>query len=138
MVFMLSKLTIKGSGTRPVRYDLNYFNVTRDSFKSTITLRRHNLLVMYIPAVPLTPQNLDYIKRQRDSFLRGFPGPDFHQFEEAQERGESTYVKKGVITDIQSAGLRAMGLGNELFNLEGTTGSERRMLEIANEVLYKD
>ena len=138
MVFILSKPTIKGSRTRLVRYDLTYFNVTRDSFNCTITLRRHDHLVMYIPTMPLTPQNLDYIKRQRDSFLHGFPGPDFPQFETASKRGESTYVKKGVITDIHSAGLRAMGLGNEPFNLEGTTGSERRMLEIANEVLYKD
>ena len=138
MVFILSKLTIKDSETRLVRYDLTYFNATRDSFECTITLRHHDLLVIYIPAMPLTPQNLDYIKRQRDSFLHGFPGPDFPQFETAPKRGESTYVKKGVITDIHSAGLRAMGLGNEPFNLEGTTGSERRMLEIANEVLYKD
>ena len=33
--------------------------------------------VMYIPAVPLTPQNLEYIQRQKDSFLNGAVPPDF-------------------------------------------------------------
>jgi hypothetical protein len=32
---------------------------------------------MYIPAVPLTPQNQQYVARQKDHFLRGVPPPDF-------------------------------------------------------------
>ena len=99
-----------------------------------------NFLVMYIPAVPLTPLNLEYIKHQRDSFLRGLPGPDFPQFEEEPEaeRSEFNNAKKGVITDIHPGGLQAMGLGNEPFNLEGTMPNERRMLEIANEALFEN
>jgi len=96
--------------------------------------------VMYIPAMPLTPRNLDYIKRQRDSFLGGLPGPDFPQFNQKpeMERGESNHVKRGVITDIHSAGLQAMGLGNEPFNLEGAMPNERRVLEMANEALIEN
>ncbi|KAJ7275778.1 hypothetical protein C8J57DRAFT_1449269 [Mycena rebaudengoi] len=33
--------------------------------------------VMYIPAVPLTPQNAKYIAVQKEHFLRGVPPPDF-------------------------------------------------------------
>ncbi|KAJ7503546.1 hypothetical protein B0H11DRAFT_2170795 [Mycena galericulata] len=33
--------------------------------------------VMYIPSVPLTPANANYIARQRDEFLKGLPPPDF-------------------------------------------------------------
>jgi len=91
--------------------------------------------VMYIPAAPLTPQNLEYIKRQRGAFLRGLAAPDFEGDPET-EGGESNCVKRGVITNIHAAGLQAMGLGKEPFSLEGTVGNERRMLEMANEVLF--
>ncbi|KAJ7488042.1 hypothetical protein FB451DRAFT_1226299 [Mycena latifolia] len=33
--------------------------------------------VMYIPAMPLTPANANYLARQKDEFLKGLPPPDF-------------------------------------------------------------
>jgi len=35
--------------------------------------------VLYIPAVPLTPQNADYVQRQKQCFLQGEVPPDFPQ-----------------------------------------------------------
>lgn len=32
---------------------------------------------MYIPACPTTKSNLDYLKKQRDTFFAGTPPPDF-------------------------------------------------------------
>ena len=39
----------------------------------------HYQSVMYIPAMPNTPQNAAYIARQRETFLAGMPPPDFPQ-----------------------------------------------------------
>ncbi|OCF34714.1 hypothetical protein I316_03757 [Kwoniella heveanensis BCC8398] len=62
--------------------------------------------VLYIPAVPLTPSNIEYIKDQRSTFFEGRPGPDFPGGE-----GEAHFVGKGVEGDILSKeGRRAMGL----------------------------
>ncbi|KAK7032721.1 DUF1479-domain-containing protein [Favolaschia claudopus] len=33
--------------------------------------------VMYIPAVPLTPANAEYVELQKETFLKGVPPPDF-------------------------------------------------------------
>jgi len=63
---------------------------------------------MYIPAVPLTPQNQAYVDRQKVSFLEGERPPDF-----PQGPGEANYIGKGTIDDVISeAGKRAMGLVN--------------------------
>lgn len=62
--------------------------------------------VMYIPAVPLTPQNLSYLSRQKESFLRGIPPPDF-----PKGAGEGSFVGEGKETDVAGeAARRAMGL----------------------------
>lgn len=62
--------------------------------------------VMYIPAVPLTPQNGDYIKRQKENFLQGQRPPDF-----AKGPGEQEYIGVASISDVLSQeGQRAMGL----------------------------
>ncbi|KIM39352.1 hypothetical protein M413DRAFT_29510 [Hebeloma cylindrosporum] len=62
--------------------------------------------VMYIPAVPLTPQNAGYIKRQKESFLHGQRPPDF-----GKGRGEEGYIGVADINDVLSqVGQRAMGL----------------------------
>lgn len=61
--------------------------------------------VMYIPAVPLTPQNQAYIERQRESFLQGKRPPDF-----PQGRGEDQFIGVAGIDDISAPlGRRAMG-----------------------------
>ena len=64
------------------------------------------LTVMYIPAVPLTPQNQEYIERQKESFLSGERPPDF-----PKGRSELTFVGVATVNDVVGkAGRRAMGL----------------------------
>lgn len=61
---------------------------------------------MYIPAVPLTPQNLAYVHRQNERFDKGTPPPDF-----PQDSTEEGYVGKGIAKDITSPeGRLAMGI----------------------------
>ena len=60
--------------------------------------------VMYIPAVPLTPQNQAYIERQKTNFLSGERPPDF------SGKGEATFVGIATVDDVGRAGKRAMGL----------------------------
>lgn len=61
--------------------------------------------VMYIPSVPLTPQNQAYVERQRESFLQGKRPPDF-----PQGRGEDQFIGVGRVDDISTPmGRRAMG-----------------------------
>ncbi|KAL5529483.1 hypothetical protein ACEPAG_5468 [Sanghuangporus baumii] len=62
--------------------------------------------VMYIPAVPLTPQNIEYVKRQKETFLKGATAPDF-----PKTTGEGTFIGVGKETDvIGELARRAMGL----------------------------
>ncbi|KAF8960034.1 hypothetical protein BDZ97DRAFT_1906016 [Flammula alnicola] len=62
--------------------------------------------VMYIPAVPLTPQNQAYIERQKIAFLEGQRPPDFPKGE-----GEAGYLGVASVDDVISQeGKRAMGL----------------------------
>ncbi|KAE8542256.1 hypothetical protein D1P53_001029 [Cryptococcus gattii VGV] len=62
--------------------------------------------VFYIPAVPTTPNNVQYIAQQRDAFLHGVPPPDF-----PGGAGESQFSDRATPKDIQSeAGKFAMGL----------------------------
>lgn len=53
--------------------------------------------VLYIPAAPLTPQNVDYIRDQGRSFMEGKPAPDF-----PGGVGESQFVGRGKVEDIES------------------------------------
>lgn len=62
--------------------------------------------VMYIPAVPKTPQNWEYILRQAEAFRKGANPPDFGQAKEGV-----TYVGIAVESDIKGhVGRTAMGL----------------------------
>ncbi|CUA77468.1 putative protein YbiU [Escherichia coli K-12] [Rhizoctonia solani] len=64
--------------------------------------------VMYIPAVPATVANAEYVARQRDTFLSGVPPPDFAKY---PGTGERDYALKGLPEHIQSPeGQNAMGL----------------------------
>jgi len=68
---------------------------------------------MYIPAVPLTPQNEGYIKQQKENFLHGQRPPDF-----ANGPGEQGYIGVASINDVLSQeGQRAMGLVGDLGRL---------------------
>ncbi|THH30269.1 hypothetical protein EUX98_g3936 [Antrodiella citrinella] len=61
--------------------------------------------VMYIPAVPYTPQNAAYVERQKASFLAGIPPPDF-----PRGKGETEFVGFAKPDDIESSvGKKAMG-----------------------------
>ncbi|WVQ74508.1 hypothetical protein IAR50_004109 [Cryptococcus sp. DSM 104548] len=86
--------------------------------------------VMYIPAVPLTPQNAEYLSDQKQNFLKGKPGPDF-----PGGVGESQFEGRGQVEDIKSAeGRRAMGL--EPFGVsERLAPGERAVREQANTIL---
>ena len=69
--------------------------------------------VMYIPSVPLTAQNAEYVRDMRDNFLVGRPAPDF-----PGGVGESEFTGRGMPEDIISeSGKTAMGLAP--FFLEG-------------------
>ncbi|KAF8886070.1 DUF1479-domain-containing protein [Gymnopilus junonius] len=62
--------------------------------------------VIYIPAVPLTPTNQEYVERQAATFLKGKCPPDM-----PQGLGEAEFVGVARLEDIISeAGKRAMGL----------------------------
>ncbi|KAJ3490842.1 hypothetical protein NLI96_g1126 [Meripilus lineatus] len=66
--------------------------------------------VMYIPAVPYTSQNAAYVERQKDSFLKGVPPPDFPAW-----KGEHGFTGVGTTEDITSPiGKKAMGLAVEV------------------------
>jgi hypothetical protein len=61
---------------------------------------------MYIPAVPFTALNFDYVERQRECFLEGERPPDF-----PKGKGEGAFIGVATADDIKSdAGRRAMGL----------------------------
>ncbi|KDR78730.1 hypothetical protein GALMADRAFT_244254 [Galerina marginata CBS 339.88] len=63
--------------------------------------------VMYIPAIPLTPQNQEYIERQKVTFLEGQVPPDF-------PKGSDQAVVAGLEDVISVAGRRAMGLSSSV------------------------
>ncbi|KAJ7117571.1 hypothetical protein C8R44DRAFT_925086 [Mycena epipterygia] len=70
--------------------------------------------VMYIPAVPLTLVNANYLRDQRSNFLAGLPAPDF-----PGGKGESAFVGRATIDDVHPEGRRAVGFekfgdGNKL------------------------
>lgn len=83
--------------------------------------------VLYIPAIPLTKANFEYIVAQRNAFFQGIPPHDF-----PGGQGESQHVDRGTDQDVNnSMARRAMGL--EPFTLEdGMPEAEKRLLEYCN------
>lgn len=53
--------------------------------------------VLYIPAVPLTPKTIEYVRDQKSFFLDGLPAPDF-----PGGVGESRFEGRGLESDILS------------------------------------
>lgn len=51
--------------------------------------------VLYIPAVPLTPKTIEYVRDQKPFFQSGFPAPDF-----PGGVGESQFKGRGEEDDI--------------------------------------
>ncbi|KAJ5361027.1 hypothetical protein N7541_001871 [Penicillium brevicompactum] len=72
----------------------------------TVNSGKNDACVFYIPSVPLTPNNAQYVAQQRDAFFKGAPPPDF-----PGGLGETGFYNRGNVKDIQSeAGKVAMGL----------------------------
>lgn len=86
--------------------------------------------VMYIPAVPMTKLNAEYIRDQRACFEAKCPPPDFPGGE-----GETHFKGTGRPEDIEGdEGRRAMGLEAFPVTKDMRTG-EREARKIANTVL---
>ncbi|KAL2257776.1 hypothetical protein VTK26DRAFT_9182 [Humicola hyalothermophila] len=70
-------------------------------------------ILVYVPAVPLTQNSALYLARQRKTFQRGHPGPDFDSTGSGLG-SEASHVGRPTETDIAEvggpAGLQAMGL----------------------------
>jgi hypothetical protein len=70
-------------------------------------------ILVYIPAAPLTQTNALYLARQRKTFQRGHPGPDFDSTGSGLG-SEATHAQRPGETEIAEvggpAGLQAMGL----------------------------
>ncbi|CAE6509573.1 unnamed protein product [Rhizoctonia solani] len=88
--------------------------------------------VFYIPAVPLTAHNAEYLASQRGTLVSGYPAPDF-----PGGTGESAFVgaQRGKVEDVKgSLARRAMGL--EKFDVnDGMLEGEKRALQRANAAL---
>ncbi|MCJ1382811.1 hypothetical protein MMC17_005924 [Xylographa soralifera] len=90
--------------------------------------------VMYIPVCPITETNVEYLERQRDAFLSGFPGPDF-----PGGKGESEHIGRPTLDFLskhaQREGMQAMGLERlSTMEREDMVGGSM-VVEKANEVL---
>ncbi|KAF4626222.1 hypothetical protein G7Y89_g11942 [Cudoniella acicularis] len=90
--------------------------------------------VLYIPACPLTERNAVYLSRQRDTFLKGTPGPDF-----PGGKGESEHIGRPTLEYMKgvanTAGLQAMGLEKWQDSSAKLQGGERKMMRMANKIL---
>ncbi|KAF2494100.1 DUF1479-domain-containing protein [Lophium mytilinum] len=90
--------------------------------------------VLYIPACPLTEENAKYLARQRDTFVKGEPSPDFGGGE-----GESKNVGRiwpeHMETLVGEEGCRAMGLKEWDSSAEGLSAGEREVMDRANKAL---
>ncbi|KAG8934027.1 hypothetical protein FRC02_010764 [Tulasnella sp. 418] len=85
--------------------------------------------VFYIPSVPLTKKNAEYLVRQRETFLHGYPAPDF-------PGGDGENGFKGVATAEHirdDTARRAMGL-MPFVTGQGTVG-EQKLLKEVNRIL---
>lgn len=89
--------------------------------------------VLYIPVCPTTEQNAKYLKRQREAFINGTPGPDF-----PGGVGESQHVDKCgpeyLRSLADSEGLRAAGFEKLAPKDQEPIGS-RKVIEEANQIL---
>ncbi|KAK9345106.1 hypothetical protein V1522DRAFT_382931 [Lipomyces starkeyi] len=91
--------------------------------------------VLYIPAVPMSIPNLQYLVRQRTALKKFSPPPDFP---DAGGKGESGFVGRGTEADFTSAeGLRAAGCGSLKWDVTNAQSpAELALLETANEIVF--
>ncbi|KAI0317605.1 DUF1479-domain-containing protein [Amylostereum chailletii] len=89
--------------------------------------------VLYIPAIPLTVNNAEYLRDQRANFVAGLPSPDF-----PGGFGESTFVNRGSAADAHGVAGRRL-LGFEKFEVPaGSTHGEAEVIRAANEILFSE
>lgn len=90
--------------------------------------------VLYIPACPVTEANIEYVKRQKNDFLKGIPPPDF-----PSGKGESEHIGRATDKDLRNysneQALRAFGFGKWNTKEENLNYGQRRVLKKANEIL---
>lgn len=90
--------------------------------------------VLYIPVCPLTVDNAEYLRRQRETFLSGAPSPDFGGGE-----GESQHVGRVTADDVPALmgkeGLRAMGMLQWDSTSPDLAQGEREVMDRANQEL---
>jgi hypothetical protein len=63
---------------------------------------KNESIVMYIPSVPLCDMNVDYLKEQKEDFVKGIPPPDF-----PGGIGESKHVGRGTEESLSGNAARA-------------------------------
>jgi hypothetical protein len=89
---------------------------------------------MYIPVCPLTEANIEYVSRQRDTFLQGVPGSDF-----PGGKGESEHFGRPLESFVQDNvdvdGRRAFGLSGWDESSKGLAPGQVSMLRKANKML---
>jgi len=86
--------------------------------------------VLYIPIVPLTKHNVEYLVQQRNAFESGVPAPDF-----PGGIGEMGFKDVGVPEDILTAdGRRTMGFQN-FEVVDGMTEGEKTVVQESNHIL---
>ncbi|KAI0475709.1 DUF1479 domain protein [Xylariaceae sp. FL0804] len=94
---------------------------------------RSDSSVLYIPICPVTEQNARYLRRQREAFLAGAPGPDF-----PGGRGEAGHVGRPTEDYLRAhsgaEGLRALGF-EKLVAAESDGKGAREVMVKANEIL---
>ncbi|KAF8331466.1 DUF1479-domain-containing protein [Cantharellus anzutake] len=87
--------------------------------------------VMYIPAVPVTVNNAEYLAAQRASFITGYRPYDFSSVE-----GEIGFIGRGSLQDINEGSLSRRAYGLEKFEALGNGNGEANAIEKANEWLF--
>lgn len=86
--------------------------------------------VLYIPVVPLTTHNAEYLARQRDTLQESIPAPDF-----PGGVGEAGFTDVGRPEDIVTdEGRMAMGFKPYL-DWPGMSGGERAVVRESNAIL---
>lgn len=78
--------------------------------------------MLYIPAIPTTKVNWEYVKEQRLCFAQGRPPPDF-----PGGAGESGFTGRGKEDDVKGATARR-SLGLEKFEVDSAQNEEEKAL----------
>ncbi|EAA30870.1 hypothetical protein NCU05846 [Neurospora crassa OR74A] len=119
-----------------------------DNDDNTLAPNKPVSILVYVPAAPLTQTNALYLARQRKTFQRGHPGPDFDstgsglgsEASHAGRPGETEIAEVGGPAGLQAMGLAPFDIAptptsnssndgevdDEDVEMEGTTASKMR------------